>query len=171
MYLFANDTVLDFYPKFGFARMGETLFSLEIQPKRNTLPPKIQDLKFIYEAAAKETSSSIRDYGNWRIADFYAMKVFTEDIYYLKQEQALAICQHEGETLHLYDVISERQLDLLHIISQLSTDETTKVVFHYTPEIAEAQMGESQGGNVLFVRNTGNIRFPKHFKHPITSQA
>ncbi|MDQ6598232.1 GNAT family N-acetyltransferase [Bacillus salipaludis] len=172
MYLFANDTVLDFYPKFGFARMEETLFSLEIQPKSNTLPPKIRDLKFIYEAAAKrKPATQFGTAGTEELLIFYAMKVFTEDIYYLEQEQALAICQQEGETLHLYDVISDRQIDLLHLISQLRNSETTKVVFHYTPEIAEVQMGECQGGNVLFVRNTGNIKFPKHFKHPITSQA
>lgn len=30
MYLFANDSVLDFYPKFGFERVGEFLYSMKI---------------------------------------------------------------------------------------------------------------------------------------------
>ena len=172
MYLFANDTVLDFYPKFGFVKMKETLFSIDIQPRRSTLPPKIRDLKFIYDAAAKrKPSAHFGTVATEELLIFYAMKVFKEDIYYLEQEQILVIFQYEGETLHLYDVISERKLDLQHVIRQLSTDETSKVVFHFTPDISKAQTSEYQGGNVLFIRNTGNIRFPKHFKHPITSQA
>ena len=172
MYLFANDTVLDFYPKFGFVKMKETLFSIDIQPRRSTLPPKIRDLKFIYDAAAKrKPSAHFGTAATEELLIFYAMKVFKEDIYYLEQEQILVIFQYEGETLHLYDVISERKLDLQHVIRQLSTDETSKVVFHYTPDISKAQTSEYQGENVLFIRNTGNIRFPKHFKHPITSQA
>jgi len=172
MYLFANDTVLDFYPKFGFARMEETQFSLEIQPSSNTPPPKMRDLQLIYETVAKRRRAV--HFGTSPAEEllmFYAMKVFTEDIYYLEQEQVLAICQYEGETMHLYDVISDQQFDLLHVISQLSTDQTSKVVFHYTPDISEAQMEKYQEGNALFVRNTGTIRFPKNFKHPITSQA
>lgn len=172
MYLFANESVLDFYPKFGFKRTDETLYSVEVQPRRNSNPPKIRDLNFIYECTKRRQPSS--HFGTKETEElfmFYAMKVFAEDMYYLEQESAIVIYETEGTTLHLYDVISSKQVNLERIIDQLSIDTTSKAVFHFTPDLAGVHKEKSENENVLFIRNTGNLEFPMYFKHPITAQA
>ena len=37
IYLFANDSVLDFYPKFGFCPMGEYQVSVNVTPKKGNI--------------------------------------------------------------------------------------------------------------------------------------
>lgn len=172
MYLFANETVLDFYPKFGFERMDETLYSVDVKPKGNMPPPKIRDLDFIYECMKRR--QSICHIGTREAEElfmFYAINVFAEDMYYLEQERVIVVYKIDGKILHLYDVISSDQVNLQEIINQLSVETTSKVEFHFTPGIDGVHKEKTMGENVLFVRNTGNIKFPKYFKHPITSQA
>ena len=172
MYLFANETVLEFYPKFGFERMEETLYSVNVNSKGKNKPPKIKDFNFIYEYASRRgIFSHFGTSSTEELLLFYVQMVFTNDVYFLEQDSAIVICKNAGSALHLYDVISEKEVNLFNIIDQLSNEETLKAVFHFTPELADLNMERYQEGNVLFVRNKGNFKFPKHFKHPITSQA
>lgn len=151
MYLFANETVLDFYPKFGFKRMDETLYSVEVHPKRNMPPPKIRDLKLIYECMKrKEPISYFGTKEAEELFMFYAINVFAEDMYYLEQESAIVIYKNDGETLHLYDVISSDQVNLQEIINQLTAGATSKVEFHFTPDIDGVHKEKYKSENVLF---------------------
>jgi predicted acetyltransferase len=56
IYLFANQNVLEFYPKFGFKSVNEYQFSLEYSPNQSDLigirkldGKNIDDLNFIYQ--------------------------------------------------------------------------------------------------------------------------
>ncbi|MBY0122790.1 GNAT family N-acetyltransferase [Bacillus sp. S/N-304-OC-R1] len=179
MYLFANQTVLDYYPKFGFKRMNETLYSIpySYRGKKKCIKSldgtREEDLEFIYQFAKKRApvSASFATSATEELLMFYALKVFTHDFYYLENLNTIVICQSEGSNLHVYDIISVGQPDLIQIIDQLAAEETTKVILHFTTDAKGVQMEKYESENVLFVRNTGNLKFPEQFKHPITSQA
>jgi GNAT superfamily N-acetyltransferase len=183
MYLFANDTVLDFYPKFGFQTLDETAYSMSYAPRVNDSKSAIrklngerdEDLQFIYEFSKKKVPIS-RTFGTLHteeLLQFYCIYVFTNDIYYLESEEVIVLYQENDENeLHLYDVIAQNEVrfeDILHVIA---SERTKKVVFHFTMDEREGlALEKDKSNNGLFVRVAEGIKLPKQFRHPITSQA
>ncbi|RFU62831.1 hypothetical protein [Peribacillus glennii] len=105
---------------------------------------------------------------------FYCLDVFSEDIYFLEDENAIVLFKIEAGCLHVFDIISQEEIDLARIINKIARPENNKVVFHFTPEYDGVYMSKESlhSSNMLFVRwNHGEIPFPEHFKHPITSLA
>ena len=180
-YLFANQSVLDYYPKFDFCQFDETLFSIEFQgvhkEQANIRWLNIdKDKEFIYNFAAgrKKLSASFDTSDTQELLMFYALKVFTGDFYFLEKDNVIAVCQQKNEVLHLYDLITETiNPDMENIVKQLAAENTSKVVFHFTPPILELPIIKEryEGDNTLFVKNNAGISLPPFFKHPITSQA
>ncbi|EKN68795.1 GCN5-like N-acetyltransferase [Neobacillus bataviensis LMG 21833] len=184
IYLFANQTVLDFYPKFGFQRVEEVQFSMGYSHKPSPNPPTIKkldggnskDLAFIYSLAADRISGT-RTFGTStgeELLMFYSIMVFGQDLYYLEEEKALVIYQTEGDTLHLYDMVCREKINVHGILTKIATGNINKVVFHFHPdviEVAKLDKQQHQTSNPLFIKNQTNIPLPAEFKHPFTSQA
>lgn len=182
VYLFANPSVLDFYPKFGFHAVGETQYSKEFTGKPNGQViqrlhgNRKEDLQFIYDFS-KRNNNTIAIFDTVDTSEllmFYCMYVFPEDIYYIPQEDVLILCQKEENTLHVFKVISEKPYHIDQIISYIVDDHTNEVVLHFTPEdnLDAYSQVKYEDSNTLFVKyNHPDMALPKHFKHPITSQA
>lgn len=182
MYLFANQTVLDFYPKFGFKRMEEYQYYLTYKPV-GTLAASIQHLNgknekdshFIYEFC-KERAPVSKQFGSVNTQElfmFYCIYIFSEDIYYLDDLDVLLIFKHEGEVLHLFDIVSNKEVNIIEVIARVALQNTNTVKFHYNPDYKNIKTESSlvDGGDVLFVKANDDVVFPKRFKHPITTQA
>lgn len=182
IYLFANHTVLDFYPKFGFKPVDEVQFSMNYDFKP-IVPSKIrkldgtnpEDLSFIYSLAGNRTdiSKTFGTSGSEELLLFYCIMVFSKDLYYLEDEKVLVIFQKEEDTIHLYDIVSLVEVDILQIINQVATPDTRKIIFHFHPDSQERLLTTEkyQSSNVLFIKNLTNVALTDQFKHPITSQA
>lgn len=181
-YLFANQTVLDFYPKFGFKEVDEVqyLMNYDFKPMDQSGITKLdgtnqEDLSFIYSLAAnrKSVSQVFGTTGSEELLMFYCIMVFSQDLYFFEEEKALVIFQQEDDMIHLYDIVSPEEVNLQSIISQIASEETRKIVFHFHVENPELLLVDEkyQSSNVLFVKNLTNIRLPEKFKHPMTSQA
>jgi hypothetical protein len=55
---------------------------------------------------------------------------------------------------------------------EIACEGTTKVIFHFTPNLSEDVGSETiKGGEILFVKSKAGVEFPKQFKYPMTSQA
>ncbi|MGG3561849.1 GNAT family N-acetyltransferase [Neobacillus rhizosphaerae] len=182
VYLFANQTVLDFYPKFGFKAMDEIQFSTnyDFKPANQSRVKKLdgtnpEDLSFIYTLAAnrKSISKTFGTIGSEELLLFYSIMVFSQDLYYLEDEKVLVIFQKEDDTIHLYDIVFTEEVDIQLIINQIASPESRKIVFHFHLDNQESLLTNEiyQSSNVLFVKNLTNVILPEKFKHPITSQA
>ena len=182
MYLFANQTVLDFYPKFGFQKANEVQFTYEytlsnpsaIGLKKLDGTSKT-DLDFIYKLVSERVPVS-KQFGTENtegLLMFYCIYVFNEHIYYDEEEEAIVIFTMEDEKIDIYDIVSRKEVNLESILSKISNGVTKKVVFHYTPDYPgiELQSEVFHGDDVLFVRTSGSIEFPANVKHPITAKA
>ena len=183
IYLFANCSVLDFYPKFGFQPVDETQYAKPFASKPNHRSIKKlngnrkEDLQFIYDFSNKHHKKT----GNFDTIDtsellmFYCMYIFPEDIYYIPQEDVLILCKNEGNTLHVFKVISEQPYCMDEIVSYVVNDHNTnELILYFTPEfnLDEYSHQKYEDSNTLFVKyNHPDMILPKHFKHPITSQA
>lgn len=182
MYLFANDSVLDFYPKFGFERVAEyqysTNFSYNLKHRKELRKLDItnkDDLYFIYHLANERIPVSQRfaTVNAPGIFMYYCLNVFSEDIYYHDSEEAMVIFQKAENQIEIFDIISRKPVDIHNILMDISRIGTNKIVFHYTPDY-EGLTYESnpvKNGGTLFVKTSGNNEFPKQVKHPITSEA
>ncbi|WP_172797576.1 GNAT family N-acetyltransferase [Bacillus sp. FJAT-27445] len=182
MYLFANQEVLDFYPKFGFAPVAEYVNSLPYSGKANNHNDVLQlnmenrkDREFLLNFAKQriQVSSLFATEGTEELLMFYCMNVFSDSIYYLEDEECIAIYQESDGELQLFDLISRTKANLPSVLDKIAGEETVRIVFHFTPDSYGLPMVETPflGSETMFVRKSERVNLPPKFKHPITSQA
>lgn len=178
IYLFANDTVLDFYPKFGFKKAVESAYTMDTaQFKRKESsfiklnPENPEDYDKIVKLAAgrvpiSEKLSAVND--NWPLT-VYCLYEFKDDLYYLAQKDMIVILRREKNTLHIYDILSLKLFDLDNIIEEITEINNDKIEFHFVPELKRykaAGILEERQDDTLFVR--GAV-LPNEILFPITS--
>jgi GNAT superfamily N-acetyltransferase len=169
-FLFANSTVLNFYPKFGFTTLPEHQFYLNIsvQPKDELiLLDKLNVSKEEHWDSIKQMlyfrrpiSKHFGVTNNEGLFQFYALNVFHECLYYSSIDDAIIVFEHEGDLLHLFDVISDKQMDIEALVSRITTKQTRKVRFHFTPDqLIDKAYVEPFGKHedVLFIRPLSDL--------------
>ncbi|MCP1157277.1 GNAT family N-acetyltransferase [Bacillus infantis] len=182
IYLFANSTVLDFYPKFGFSPVEEMQYFIEANADSNQSEIRKldgrnpEDLSFIYEMAGRRTFPGGFDAVNTReLLMFYCLNVFHDDIYHLPEDRAIVLARQEKDVLHVYDIISsEPDWDPAGLAGRLAEKETNRAVLYFTPspKTDVLEKVKYQDSHVLFVKYNGeHSRLPAEFKHPLTVQA
>ncbi|MCA1035967.1 GNAT family N-acetyltransferase [Bacillus infantis] len=182
IYLFANSTVLDFYPKFGFSPVEETQYFIKANADSNQSEIRKldgrnpEDLSFIYEMAGRRTFPGGFDAVNTReLLMFYCLNVFHDDIYHLPEDRAIVLSRQEKDVLHMYDIISsEPDWDPAGLAGRLAGKETNRAALYFTPspKTDVLEKVKYQDSHVLFVKYNGeHSRLPAEFKHPLTVQA
>ena len=178
IYLFANDTVLDFYPKFDFTRLNESEFSLnlskspiQMNKNSNVKPLTIENDITLCEKFAKNryVNSTVLDVKqNESLLMFYFTLVFHEAIFYLEDLETIVLMEEEEETLHIFDIISLEAPNIEAVLASIVKETTKKVVFYFTPDFTIVGMTATLMPNdddALFVLTKkslleGNFRFP-----------
>lgn len=147
IYLFANETVLDFYPKFGFKPVQESSFSLNtselrIQSEKKFTLRKLDvtnqaDFELIKEFADERVpvSSILGVKGDEHLVLFYFILAFKDAIYYIEEEELIVILKEEDQVLHLFDVISKTTVDLERVLAGLVSAEMETIKFYSTPDL------------------------------------
>ncbi len=137
-YLFANDSVLDFYPRFGYRAVKETGYSRTLPAAAETAPPQAQtpfpagrpapqqscayrvSMKTPQERAALEQaiarsavcgSFDMRD--NAGLILFYVTKFMQENVYLIPSLNAYVIAETEGDALRLHAIFAPASVDPL----------------------------------------------------------
>lgn len=185
IFLFANQSVLDFYPKFGFERQAQYQYSLipvkatgkTAENLRNPDEEKA-DIEKLYEAEKLEIEkpehlkrlencyqkgnpfSKLQTVNGFGLLMFYCGSFLKDCIYYIPKLDAVMIAEQEEETLYCLDIFCEAGKDLNHILAAVASEEISRIVFQFTP--AEAQKYEMEKiedeDNALFVlRGKENI--------------
>ncbi|MEK3982477.1 GNAT family N-acetyltransferase [Paenibacillus sp. FSL K6-3166] len=185
IYLFANDSALDFYPKFGFERMQESSFSINASNLRNQTSKTFSvrplsmnssvDLIMIKKFAEGKVpvSTILSVVNNEHQLLFYFILPFHDSFYYIEEADVVVIFKHEGHQLHIFDMISTTSLDIEAILNSIISPETEIIHFYFTPDYALEHMETElipQSEDTLFVRPLLK-ELPKHFMFPITSHA
>lgn len=138
VFLFANDSVLEFYPKFGFIEAQETAHTIVMDGGRgaarplNPADPKDQALLLeLYRSAARGSPLALEK--NEGLLMFYALGFWRENFYYLEDLHAAAIAQWEGDTLHCMDVFGPGEVSLKTLLTALARPDTRRVELGFTP--------------------------------------
>lgn len=180
-YLFANDTVLDFYPKFGFERVQESSFTVDATSlkKRNYKIKKLNpddelDFQLISRIVSNRVPlSSILDVKNSEdLLMFYLLIALRDAIYYIEELDAIVLYEQEEEDLYVLDIISTKKLDIVEVLGFLANKKIETIHVSFTPEknkyIDAAYIIETE--DMLFMRPNLFTADP-YFLFPATSHA
>lgn len=136
IYLFANDSVVDFYPKFGFRKSREYQFSkaVKIDTERTAqLVPMAEksDWDNMVQILNKtEQNAKMYMVSNSGLYMFYLSQFMQENTFYIEDCDSYAIAEIEDDTLILHAVVGSGAID--RVISAFGK-EIKKVILAFTP--------------------------------------
>lgn len=158
-YLFANDSVLDFYPKFGFEKTEEYRCWKEIeQTGERTAVQVPMEEKRSWNKLEEAIHTSIPNgsfemLGNSSLIMFYITKSMRENVFYIESLDAYIIAELEKETLYLDNIYAKQKVNINDVIKAFGSS-VKKVVLNFTPLDTGGFHVEllKQEGLTLFVR-------------------
>ena len=175
-FLFANDTVLDFYPKFGFNRYHEVIFkAFSENPLSKYSARKLKllndsDLSIIKKMISERQILTTRfgAAGYDFITHWHLLNVFYDNLYFLEDEEIIFICDEENNQLHIWDVIYTRPINLSSVIPMIIRNKRLEsVLYYFPPDQLSFEYDEviPDINSYLFVKGkfylkNGNIKFP-----------
>ena len=123
IYLFANDTVVDFYPKFGFVPGKEYLFTRAVTqagenrmvPAAMAAPENREKLAAAMKRSTFQTGCTMVD--NPGLIFFYAAQFMQDCVYYCEDLNCWAIAEQEEGELLLHCVFTSENVSLNTVIS------------------------------------------------------
>jgi len=158
IYLFGNDSVLDYYPKFGFKAAKEYEYYLtgeqlsaagECRIQKADLSQKEQCEK-LYDlicscAELKSPNDGMYMSENLNLYQFWLAAGYGDSVYYLPKEETYVIAKLDGEVLRMHQLFGRNPVDIAGIARGLigvlakenAAAEAAEVVLGFTPASKE----------------------------------
>ncbi|MBQ7432273.1 MAG: GNAT family N-acetyltransferase [Lachnospiraceae bacterium] len=178
-YLFANDRVLDFYPKFGFVPAEEYQYEKDVvvtEPATIIHTPmhEPKDWAVLEQALAEsEPVGAFEMVDDCDLIFFYVTQFMKDIVYYESQTGAYVVADLEDGTLTLHQVIAKGQPDLDGIIEAFGA-QVKHVVLAFTPAdpAGYERVLWKEEDCTLFVQGSGLQDFSEaHLRFPTLSHA
>lgn len=132
MYLYANDSVVDFYPRFGFIKAEEYQAHVQAAPRPGKVrrldiesPVDVEILHAHYRMGNPYAALAVPD--AFGLAMFHIMNFMKDSVYHLPDSGMVAVAEYEGDALLLYDVYGAGGLPLAESIAPLVRDGAGRV--------------------------------------------
>lgn len=136
MYLYANDTVLEFYPKFGFHKKTEFQYSKHVKNITNDVTEKIpmetpEDWAGMVDIMkTKAQCGNMTLNGNEDLFMFYLSQFMKENVYYISSLDTHVIAEIDGDTLMIHAIFGEAATD--DVIASFGS-RIRNVILFFTP--------------------------------------
>ncbi|MFK0089772.1 GNAT family N-acetyltransferase [Pseudomonas sp. NPDC090755] len=180
IYLFANDSVLDFYPRFGFQRVQEHEHVAELLPSPQPCsfhkvdmgdPLERQRLVHAIDSGAPTASPAMLH--NPQLLMFYCTASFKDSVYYSPRHDAYAIVEFEDGVMTLYGVIGKSAPHLHVLMAELGTADTRRVVLGFTPQDTRGfKARRLETDETLFIHGQGAVCADEvKWRFPVLSHA
>ncbi|MGB4590112.1 MAG: GNAT family N-acetyltransferase [Clostridiaceae bacterium] len=147
LYLFANDSVLDFYPKFGFKALNQNQFTKTVIKKvkeRSAIKLNMSDESnrvLVYQKANTSTSNSkISMIGNAELVMFYCLSFMKDNLYYIEEFETVVVAHHEHDVLEVFGVFCTEGVPLDIILDYMANEDTNKVKLYFTPQDTDSYL-------------------------------
>ena len=169
IFLFSDEDAVPFYKKCGFEPIEELqeVKSLTPVPRRTGIvkldPDHPEHLKRIYTyAQQREPVSNRLSIHSPKLLMFHALYLLRDCMYEISDLGCLVLYRREGDTLHIFDIVSERMPTFDEVYRYISDDHDRSVDFHFhTDKLGlEITTVVPLGGNHPFVRDGFPIRNP-----------
>ena len=138
IYLFANDEVVEFYPKFGFTRGSEHICTREVKQDTHCTMAQIPmdcpaQWKRLSDAmVASQFREGCRMVGNPELVFFYVTQFMQECVYRCEELDAYVIAEVEDGNLLIHNVFSGKDISLDSVIAAFGSEIHT-VTLGFTP--------------------------------------
>ncbi|SFP63298.1 Acetyltransferase (GNAT) domain-containing protein [Butyrivibrio proteoclasticus] len=139
IYLFANDSVLEFYPKFGFREAKEYQFTKDVTisgectAQNVPLRDKIDFDRTVEILDTKKQNAQLYMVDNPGLYMFYLSQFMTENLFYIEECNSYAIAEIEEDTLILHTILGNGAVD--EVIRAFGS-QVKKVILCFTPNDA-----------------------------------
>ena len=177
VYLFANDEVLDFYPRFGFRKSGEVQCAAAVSAGFPLRAEKVDmeraENRENVERAIRATRGVSRfSMNNAGLAMFYLTGPLKEHVMHDPETGAYLVASVEGDLLRLEDIFCEKAVDLDNAVAAFGP-EIRRVIFGFSPcmnEALERTACEEEDTTLFVLKNTLDFR-EKELRFPALSRA
>lgn len=161
IYLFGNDDVLQYYPKFGFvpakefeyylpcdsiagaenakhignARNNESGYTLtKVNMQDKTQAEKLYESLRSYEADSNKVNQNDAMYMNENVClyQFWLAAGYGDKLYYISEADAYIVVELEEDRLHVYQIFGKQEVDVL-LVAKAIDNKVKEIVFGYTP--------------------------------------
>ncbi len=177
-FLYANETVLNFYPKFGFKKFDEYLFIKNINP--TIVNPKVIKLDIDNQNDYSILQNLLNNRipvtqifgaaGFQSITMWHLFNIYRNDIYYLEKEKSIIIMREKNNELLIFDVICNKEIDIDLITPKLIRSQNiSKIKLYFPPDQLKYKYNNIEKESTdLFIR--GNIMLPNEpYRLPVTA--
>lgn len=148
IYLFGNDSVLNYYPKFGFKPSKEYEYYMPCNHKDNIRPYVIEKVDMTQNCQCERLYDVIRNYSNdsenlnendgMYMSDNLGLYQFWIDaglgdyIYYLPEMGAYVAANMDGQVLYIQQIIGKQHVEMDRLAKSFG-ENVHEVVLGYTP--------------------------------------
>lgn len=148
IYLFGNDSVLDYYPKFGFVPCEEYEYYCTCDSIGDVVPYAMEKVDMADVAQAKRVYAVMENYPatpdvpnendamymseNICLYHFWLDTIYNNNVYYLPECGVYVVAAVEDDKLNLYQIIGKEQVDVKRI-AKAFCEGFSEVVLGYTP--------------------------------------
>ncbi len=179
VYLFANDSVLDFYPKLGFQKAQEYQYLKSVRKKEGMLKKLdmslIEDRTLLLEMyRLSNPFSALPMESNEGLLMFYCSQFMKESIYYAENFEAVVIAGYDGEKMVCYDIFGLNNYPIDDILCTMAHQDTKIAILGFTPnQIDGFQITELKEDNTTLFMLGGkeNLFKENQLMFPLLSHA
>ena len=142
IYLFANDTVVDYYPRFGFRPAAEYAYRKDVSQtggNRAEQIPMDNAESWSKLAAAMEKSEfreGCRMVDNPGLIFFYVSQFMQEAVYYIPHLDAWIIAEQEDGVLTIHNIFADEKVTIDDVVAAFGA-EVKQIALGFAPEKAE----------------------------------
>lgn len=137
IYLYANDSVLDYYPKFNFKPSREYRYRKPVEikscckvKKLDINKPRIRER--LMDTLRSPAVNSMIHMDNFGLYLFWLTGPMRDQLYYCESEDAYLAASAIGDVLYLHQIISAHQVDMNQVIDSFGKD-IHEVVLGFVP--------------------------------------
>lgn len=165
IFLFANKTVLEFYPKLGFVKDVEYTFGKTINGTQGNLrqldmanADDVAMVKKYYEKGNPFSAMAVVN--GFGLEMFYLGGPYSDCVCYLPEYDAVVVAEKDGDSLTVLDIFCEPEKNMDDVLSAFCNGET-KVNLGFTPKSTDGWHVEllNDEDTTLFIHKNGENIF------------
>ncbi|MCL2350665.1 MAG: GNAT family N-acetyltransferase [Defluviitaleaceae bacterium] len=178
-YLYANDTVVDFYPQFGFSVAQEHRYSLPVVKKdgdfRKLDLENESDIELLIKKHDGGNPFSLLSMHNGSdIMMFHCLYFLDEDIYYIEKYDAVVIAGQKDGKMFCYDIYSDGGHDMGDLLGIIADEGVCTATLGFTPKCADGfavEMANEKNTTFFVMDGMENILADEKVTFPFLSRA
>lgn len=180
IYLFANNSVLGFYPKFGFKEVKQCqcvkkadAIHTDVSVKKLTMSD-LNNRSFLIDKVTNAIPiSKVSMRANAELIMFYCTIFMKNNVYYLDDYDAVIIAGFTEDTLKVMDIFCTKDIPLDSILNALANESVNRINLFFTPQDTSSyETILFEGDETLFAMGKDLLLLKSNqFMFPILSHA